>query len=221
MGPSPGFFPSRCSVTLYTSFPRLPLPPQSGIDQGPQGALGLLLAPVPGGANGDRRAPAAGYSISVPESGEIGLPSTVQTVCDSSQTQDKFRALGRQRSTVGPCFEQPMEAHVSPHLCGFQPQHRVGGGSGGGGEGTQPRGTAGVPTGALYPEHPSSNMATPSPATTATQWSPHPSTGSSRGSHASDPEELPDTAPQGQQAMPVHGPWPLMDMAPSWPPGLV
>ena len=126
MGPSPGFFPSRCSVTMYTSFPCLPLPPQSGIDQGPQGALGLLLAPVPGGANGDRKAPAGGYSISVPESGEIGLPSTVQTVCDSSQTQDKFRPLGRQRSTVSPCFEQPVEARVSSHLCGFRPQHRAG-----------------------------------------------------------------------------------------------
>lgn len=72
IGPSPGFSPLRCSVTIYTSFPMSPTSSLSGTDQVLHGGVGLSLASVPGGAPGDRSVPAGGCSVS--EQVRLGCP---------------------------------------------------------------------------------------------------------------------------------------------------
>lgn len=86
-----GFSPSGCSVTLYIPFrvPHFHLTP--GVDRAPTKALGLLLAPVPGGPLGDGMA-LTGSAVSLSENW-VTLGCALN-LYDSHQTQDKFKALG-------------------------------------------------------------------------------------------------------------------------------
>lgn len=122
--------------------------------QVPQGILGLLLTLAPGEAPGDRMAPTGRCNVSVPESGENGLPKIVPKL-GFCMTQVRHRTSSGLWSIEvlpplalsgpwGPCIDSHL--WVSDHSAAYSPQHSS---------------TAWVTTGVLYPLWPSPDTATP------------------------------------------------------------